>query len=75
MADLTSAATTFVESILEMPGKFADIAMHDPLSAILLASGALFVGIAVAAFGYLSLGAFFSLFTVETSTRPPRQGR
>ncbi|WP_436925835.1 hypothetical protein [Halosimplex amylolyticum] len=70
MVDLASSATEFVESIIEMPGHFLDVAAHDPLNVLLIAFGALFVTLPVAALGYLSLGAFFSLFTVE-STPPP----
>ena len=46
-----------------MPGHFADVAAHDPLGAVLLAFGTLFVAVSVGVFGYLSVGAFFSLFT------------
>jgi len=60
-------------SIVEMPGRFAEIAMHDPLSAVLLVFGTLFVGAAVTVFGYLSLGAFASLFTVGSSPPPEAQ--
>jgi len=72
MADLTSAATEFVQSIADAPLRFNDaIQWGDPVTAgmqlFLIALGALFVGGASAALGYLSLGAFFSLFTVENS--------
>jgi|GEM_PF-1869327 len=72
MADLTSAATRFVESIAEAPVKFNDAIMWDDPAIfvpqlLLLGLGGLFVGGASAALGYLSLGAFFSLFTAESA--------
>ncbi|MFC7141311.1 hypothetical protein ACFQMA_15915 [Halosimplex aquaticum] len=73
MADLASSATELVNSIIEMPGHFQEVAMHDPLSAVLLALGALFVLAPSAVMGYLSLGAFFSLFSIESS--PPPEAR
>ncbi|WP_459192988.1 hypothetical protein [Halosimplex sp. J119] len=73
MADLASSATQLVESILEMPGHFQDVAMHDPLNVVLIGLGALFVTLPVIAMGYLSLGAFFSLFTGASS--PPPEAR
>jgi hypothetical protein len=54
-----------------MPGHFADVATHDPLNIVLIGMGALFVTAAVGALGYLSLGAFFDLFTGKSA--PPQQ--
>jgi hypothetical protein len=71
MADLTDAAIELVNSITEMPGHFADVATHDPLNIVLIGMGALFVTAAVGALGYLSLGAFFDLFTGKSA--PPQQ--
>lgn len=68
---LQSAAVELVNSVAEMPFRFAEVAAHDPVSAVLIAFGALFVTAAVAVFGYLSLGAFFSLFTAGSS--PPQR--
>lgn len=70
MVDLASSAVQLVDSIIEMPSHFLEVALHDPINIVLLAFGVLFVAGASAAFGYLSLGAFFSLFTVD-STPPP----
>jgi len=64
---LTEAANELLDSIIEMPGQFADVAMHDPLSAVLMAFGALFVGLSVGAFGYLSLGALVEFLSVENA--------
>jgi hypothetical protein len=73
--DLASAATDLVNSIVEMPFKFAEVATHDPVSAVLLAVGAVFTGLAVGVFGYLSLGAVVSLFTFDSSQGPRREAR
>jgi hypothetical protein len=61
-----------LQSLLDMPGRFADIALHDPLSAVLLTVGAILTTLAVAYFGLLVLGSVLDLFTPEASG-PPRQ--
>jgi hypothetical protein len=66
MADLVTFANDLVESAQEMPGEFVDVA-NDPLSAVFILFGVLFVGAASAVMGYLSLGAFLSLFTLDRS--------
>ena len=68
---MQSLPSQFVQSILDMPGKFIDIAMADPLSAVLILIGAALVGGASAVFGYLSLGAVVSLFFRPGSGRSP----
>ncbi|WP_436928464.1 hypothetical protein [Halosimplex halobium] len=73
MVSLADAAVELVNSAVEMPGKFAEVAAHDPLNYVLIAFGALFVLGASAVFGVLSLGAFFSLFTGASS--PPPEAR
>lgn len=75
MADLASSASELVTSILDMPGHFVNVATNDPLSAVLIAIGALLVALPSAAFAYLALGGFLSFFTVEGSRQPPRQAR
>jgi len=73
MVTLAESAVELVNSIVEMPGKFAEVAAHDPINYVLIAFGALFVAGASAMLGYLSLGAFFSLFTGSSS--PPPEAR
>jgi len=66
----------FVQSILDMPGKFAEIAMADPISAVLILIGAALVGAASAVFGYLTLGAAVSLVVRPGSgPKPPREAQ
>ena len=62
-----------VQSIVDMPGKFIDIALFDPLSAVLILIGAVLVGVSSAVFGYLSIGALFSLVIRPGSGRSPPQ--
>ncbi|WP_136689452.1 hypothetical protein [Halorhabdus amylolytica] len=61
-----------LDSIVEMPARFVDVAMHDPIGAVLIAFGALFVGLAVLAGGVLSLGAALDLLR---PFRPAREHR
>ena len=65
---MASFLSDLLNSIVDMPGKFVDVATHDPISAILVAFGALFVGGAVLAGAYLGLGAVVDL------VRPSRPG-
>ena len=68
---MQSLLTELVQSIIDMPGQFIEIALFDPLSAILILIGALFVGAASAVFGYLSLGAAVSLVMRPGSGQSP----
>lgn len=61
-----------IQSIIDMPGEFADVATADPLSAVLVAIGGLLTFAAMAVFGGLTLGAVVDLLTPETSG-PPRR--
>jgi hypothetical protein len=54
-----------------MPGKIIDLAMTDPISAVLILIGAALVGVGAAVFGYLTLGAAASLFVRPGSGRSP----
>lgn len=70
---MQSLPMQFVQSILDMPGKFIDIALADPISAVLILIGAVLVGAASAVFGYLTLGAAASLVVRPGSARSPPQ--
>lgn len=73
---MQSLPVQLLQSILEMPGRFLDIALQDPISALLILIGAALVGGASAVFGYLSLGAVLSLFMRPGSGRsPPREAQ
>jgi len=66
MVDLIGNLTTMIT-------EFTNIALSDPLSAILILFGSLFVGGSVLAFTYLTLGAVVDLVTPEVSEGPARQ--
>ncbi|MEF8887987.1 MAG: hypothetical protein V5A30_09285 [Haloarculaceae archaeon] len=65
-----SLLTDFVQSLLDMPGEFAAVATHDPLSALLVAFGGLFVLVSVGYFGVLTLGAAANLVTGGPDAEP-----
>ncbi len=69
---LAESANELLDSIIEMPFLFADVAAHDPLSAVLVAFGSLFVGLAMSVFGYLSLGALVAVLSAERPQAPSR---
>lgn len=69
---LTESANELLNSLIEMPFRFAEIAMHDPISAVLIAFGTLFVGASVGAFGYLALGSLVDFLSTENATAPPQ---
>jgi cell division inhibitor SulA len=70
---MQSLPTQLVQSIIDMPGRFIDIALADPISAVLILVGAAMVGAASVVFGYLSLGAAASLVMRPGSGRSPPQ--
>lgn len=73
---MQSLVSQLLQSILEMPGRFLDIALTDPISALLILIGAALVGGASAVFGYLTLGAAVSLVMRPGSGRsPPREAQ
>ena len=63
------------QSILDMPAKFADVAMHDPLAALMMVFGSLFVAVSVGYFGLLALGSIADLFTPEAGGQPRQPGQ
>lgn len=72
---MANIVTRLLGNIPELVDKFSQVALGDPLSAILLLFGALFVLFAVAVFGYLAAGAFVSGIIPENFGRtPPQQG-
>jgi hypothetical protein len=63
------------QSILDMPGKFVDVAMHDPLAALMLVFGSIFVTVSVGYFTLLTLGSIADLFTPGPGGQPRRPGQ
>jgi hypothetical protein len=69
-----SAVSQLIESVIEMPGKFADVATQGPLEGILLLFGALFVVLPSAVLAYLALGAGADLVIPgRTGARHPEE--
>ena len=58
---------TFLEellaSVLDMPGKFASVAAHDPLAAVMLAVGATVMAVTIGAGLYLVAGTLLNELT------------
>lgn len=69
MATLQEFLTQVVQSIFEMGPRFEPVATQDPLSAISMVMGALFVLAAMGALGYLTLGAVVELLGASSSAR------
>lgn len=61
-----SLPSRLLESIVDMPGEFADVAAQGPIEGLLVLFGALFVIAPTAYFGYLSTGAVLSLLIPES---------
>ncbi|WP_181686003.1 hypothetical protein [Halorhabdus salina] len=69
---MVSFLTKLVNSLLDAPGEFVDVASQGPIAALLVAMGAVFVGAAVLAGGVLGLRAVVDLLT---PFRPGREHR
>jgi hypothetical protein len=66
-----------LESLQMMVQRFSEVAMVDPVVAAMLTSGAIFVTVSVAVFGYLTLGAVVDVLVslVPSSRQPPSDRR
>lgn len=66
---------TILESLQMMVQMFTEVAMTDPVVGAMLASGAIFVTVSVAVFGYLTLGAAVDALVslVPSGRQPPGQ--
>jgi hypothetical protein len=63
------------ESILDMPGEFAEVAMHVPLCGVLLAIGGIMTALAVGYFSLLSLASILSAITPDPGGQPRKPSR
>jgi hypothetical protein len=64
-----------VDDLVELTRLFTEVAMRDPISALLLAVGTILVAVSVAVLAYLGAGALVDLLTEDRSRRaPPRRG-
>jgi len=73
MTTLAEFLAELVGSIVEMGPRFADVALADPLSALLVVVGAVLVGVASAVLGVLAIGAVVDFLVPEFSREPPQQ--
>ncbi len=58
-----SAVSQLIESIIDMPGHLADVALQGPVELVLVLFGALFIAIPSALLAYLVIGAGIDLVT------------
>ena len=65
-----SLLADLIQSVLDMPGEFATVATHDPLSALLIVFGGLFVLVSAGYFGVLTLGAVVNVLTGGPDAEP-----
>lgn len=61
-----STLSRLVDSIIDMPGEFADVATQGPIEGLLVLIGGLLVVVPSAFFGILVLGALIDLVTPES---------
>ena len=61
-----------IDNLVTLVQQFTEVATSDPLSAVLLALGALLTAFASLFFGYLALGGFLDFLTPDVSSGPPR---
>lgn len=64
-----------LRSLTEMPGKFIEVGLHDPVSALLLVFATLILGLSLGLFGVLTLGAVVDLLRPSPDESPSRPGR
>ena len=60
-----SILSDLVESIVDAPGEFIDVAAQGPIEALLVAMGILLVGLPLVFFGVLVLGAAIELVATD----------
>ena len=75
MASLTGFVSELASSALELPQRIADVALGDPLSAVLILVGSAMFALSVGAFGYVTLGALVDLLTPSIGREPPKEAQ
>ncbi len=63
--DATYVSNVLIDDVVEMTQYFADVATGEGLAPLLLVVGAVFVTVALAVFGALTVGAVGSLVTSD----------
>jgi hypothetical protein len=73
---MAEASGGLIESIVQLPGRFAEIAAQSPEQAILILIGALLTAAASVVFGVLSVGGLAAAATrVLPTGTPPEEAR
>ncbi|MFC6731541.1 MULTISPECIES: hypothetical protein [unclassified Haladaptatus] len=72
---MANIALELLNNVVELTMRFTDVALSDPLSALLLTMGALLTGFSVLVIGYLALGAVGDALVGDLTQGPPQQGR
>lgn len=69
---ISMVVSELIESIVDLPGEFAEVIAQGPIEAFLVGMGALLVGIPMLVFGVLVLGAVVDLIRPDsTAVRHP----
>jgi len=63
-----SVLSDLIQSIIDMPGEFADVAAQGPIEGTLVLIGALLVVVPSIIFGYLVLGAVVDVVIPDSSS-------
>ncbi|WP_338727052.1 hypothetical protein [Haladaptatus sp. DJG-WS-42] len=72
---MANIAVELLNNVVELTMRFTDVALSDPLSALLLTMGALLTGVSMLALGYLALGAVGDAMVGDVTQGPPQQGQ
>jgi len=64
-----------IENVTTMITEFTNVALGDPLSAVLLATGTVLFALSFLVLTYLTLGAMVDLVTPDVSREPPLRAR
>ena len=64
-----------LESIGQAPGEFIDVALHDPVSAVLVLIGFGIIAVSVGFFAILVLGAVVEAISPSPGGQPQQPGR
>jgi hypothetical protein len=62
-----SVISELIQSIIDMPAEFADVAAQGPVEGLLVLVGAIFVIVPSIALGYLTLGVVVDLLLPDSS--------
>lgn len=72
---MAEASGGFIDSIIQLPGEFVNVAAQSPEQAVLLAIGALITGFSAVAFGLLATGGIVDALVsgLPSGGQPPQR--